>query len=39
MFSGEISETLLKKVLWTSASVSSPVILFTIHEKDTANDA
>ena len=28
-----------KKYMSTSASVSSPVILFTMHEKDTANEA
>ena len=38
-FSSEICETLTKKnYLWTSASVSSLVILFTMHEKDTANE-
>ena len=30
---------LRKNYLWNSASVSSQVILFTMHEKDTANEA
>ena len=39
-FSSEICETRTKKnYLWTSASISSLVILFTMYEKDTANEA
>ena len=35
----KFAKLLRKKYLWTSASLSSQAILFTIHEKDTANEA
>ena len=37
-FSPEIWETVTKKYLQISASVSSQVILFAMHEKYTANE-
>ena len=39
VFPVKFAKLLRKKYLWTNASVFSQVILFTIDEKDTANEA
>ena len=39
VFPVKFAKLLRKKYLWTYASVPSQVILFAMHEKDTANEA